>query len=78
MDLFGGDTEDGGDGRAADVDVHDTGLAGVVGGECPCELGAEGGFADAAFTAEDEDFSVDEGHAGADEGEGWVGTGGFV
>ena len=41
------------DARAADVRVHYSDCGGGVGGEGVGEHGCEGGFADAAFAAED-------------------------
>ena len=65
-----------GDAGAADIGVHDADRFGMVRGEGVGEHGCEGGFADAAFAAEDEDFVVDGGEAGGYEGEVGVGAGG--
>lgn len=64
------------DTRTADIRVHDADCGGWVGGEGVGEHGCEGGFADTAFAAEDEDFVVDGREAGGYEGEVGVGAGG--
>lgn len=75
MDGFGLDAHHLRDAGTADVRVHDTDHVVRVRGEGVREHGGEGGFADAAFAAEDEDFVLDAGEARGDEGD--VGVGAF-
>lgn len=75
MDGFGLDAHHFRDAGPADVGVHDADRVGRVGSEGVGEHGGEGGFADAAFAAEDEEFVFDAGEAGGDEWD--VGVGAF-
>lgn len=75
MDGFGLDAHHFRDAGPADVGVHDADRVGRVGSEGVGEHGGEGGFADAAFAAEDEEFVFDAGEAGGDERD--VGVGAF-
>lgn len=67
VDGFGLDAHHFGDAGPANVGVHDADCVGRVGGEGVGEHGGEGGFANTAFAAEDEDFVSYTGEARGDE-----------
>lgn len=69
------DTHHLGDAGPADVRVHDADLGFGVGGEGVGEHGGEGGFADSALAAQNEDLVLDGREAGGDERD--VGIGAF-